>query len=96
MGLSILRDTISNSYDNTMDSYLCSEEYKEKLDYANKRFIAFRKKLTPDQQDELDSVLGIFNDIAQEESIEALCRGWFGGLGVLESIKSGDYYEQHN
>ena len=96
MDLNVLRKRVAESYEITMDSYLCSEEYKQSVLKANQLYTSFRQQLTPDQQEALDKVLSIFNDIAEEESIEALFRGRLEGLGIINELNKGDFYEQHN
>lgn len=83
MNVTVLKQNITESYDETMDSFLSSDEYNRKVFAANKLFAALRKELSSDQQYKLDSVLTAFDEIAREEAKEALFRG-FLGLKELE------------
>lgn len=72
MDVTVTNRNITESYDEAMDSYLCSEEYRQKVSAANSLFAAFRRGLTLDQCDTLVTLLGMYDAISREESEEAL------------------------
>lgn len=86
MDVTITKQNITESYDydEAMDSYLCSEEYRQKVSSANSLFAAFRRELTLDQCDTLDTLLNLYDDISREEAQEALRTGILIGQGLFD------------
>ncbi|WP_026668018.1 MULTISPECIES: hypothetical protein [Butyrivibrio] len=84
MDVTVTNRNITESYDEAMDSYLCSEEYRQKVSAANSLFAAFRRGLTLDQCDTLVTLLGMYDAISREESEEALRVGILIGQGSVE------------
>lgn len=84
MDVTVTNRNITESYDEAMDSYLCSEEYRQKVSAANRLFAAFRRGLTLDQCDTLVTLLGMYDAISREESEEALRVGILIGQESVE------------
>lgn len=84
MDVTVTNRNINESYDEAMDSYLCSEEYRQKVSAANSLFAAFRRGLTLDQCDTLVTLLGMYDAISREESEEALRVGILIGQESVE------------
>jgi hypothetical protein len=84
MDVTVTNRNITESYDEAMDSYLCSEEYRQKVSAANSLFAAFRRGLTLDQCDTLVTLLGMYDAISREESEEALRVGILIGQESVE------------
>lgn len=84
MDVTVTNRNITESYDEAMDSYLCSEEYRQKVSAANSLFAAFRRGLTLDQCDTLVTLLGMYDAISREESEEALRVGILIGQGSVQ------------
>ncbi|WP_026654555.1 hypothetical protein [Butyrivibrio sp. AE3003] len=84
MDVTVTNRNITESYDEAMDSYLCSEEYRQKVSAANSLFAAFRRELTLDQCDTLVTLLGMYDAISREESEEALRVGILIGQESVE------------
>ncbi|SFU94181.1 hypothetical protein [Butyrivibrio sp. M55] len=84
MDVTVTNPNITESYDEAMDSYLCSEEYRQKVSAANSLFAAFRRGLTLDQCDTLVTLLGMYDAISREESEEALRVGILIGQESVE------------
>ena len=84
MDVTVTNRNITESYDEAMDSYLCSEEYRQKVSAANSLFAAFRRGLTLDQCDTLVTLLGMYDAISREESEEALRVGMLIGQGLFD------------
>ena len=92
--LKVLRDCIIGAYDEAMDSYLGSDEYKHQVYEANKLFFTFRDSLPSDQRKELDSVLRAFDEIATAEAEEAYFRGVVNGTQLVNGVIKGAQNEQ--
>ena len=84
MDVTVTNRNITESYDEAMDSYLCSEEYRQKVSAANSLFAAFRRGLTLDQCDTLVTLLGMYDAISREEAEEALRVGILIGQESVE------------
>ncbi len=86
MDVTITKTIITESYDydEAMDSYLCSEEYRQKVSSANSLFATFRRELTLDQCDTLVTLLNMYDEISREESEEALHVGMLIGQGLFD------------
>ena len=84
MDVTVTNRNINESYDEAMDSYLCSEEYRQKVLAANSLFAAFRRGLTLDQCDTLVTLLSMYDAISREESEEALRVGILIGQESVE------------
>lgn len=84
MDVTVTNRNITESYDEAMDSYLCSEEYRQKVSAANSLFAAFRRGLTLDQCDTLVTLLSMYDAISREESEEALRVGILIGQESVE------------
>lgn len=84
MDVTVTNRNINESYDEAMDSYLCSEEYRQKVSAANSLFAAFRRGLTLDQCDTLVTLLSMYDAISREESEEALRVGILIGQESVE------------
>ncbi len=86
MDVTITKQNITESYDydEAIDSYLCSEEYRQKVSAANSIFAAFRRELTLDQCDTLVTLLSMYDELSREESEEALRVGMLIGQGLFD------------
>ena len=84
MDVTITKQIIIESYDEAMDSYLCSEEYRQKVSAANNLFATFRRELNLDQFDTLVTLLNMYDEISREESEEALRVGMLIGQGLFD------------
>ncbi|MEE3495680.1 MAG: hypothetical protein VZR06_11000 [Butyrivibrio sp.] len=84
MDVTVTTQNITESYDEAMDSYLCSEKYRQKVSAANSLFAAFRRELTLDQCDTLACLLNMYDAISREEAQEALRVGMLIGQDSLK------------
>lgn len=86
MNLWTLKEQIAGSYDDAMSDFLESDDYKQAVWELDKIYYAFRKKLTPDEQQELDNLFSISEEISQSAAEEALYRGIMIGISERDAL----------
>lgn len=83
-----LKECIKDAFDEIMDDYLHSEEYKQERWEINKMFYDLRSELSPDHQRRINDILNACDNSNNSMALEAFYRGVINGIMLRDPILS--------
>lgn len=83
----LILESIKDTFDDVMQDYLESPEYKEERFTINKQFLELRKELTPEQATCLNEILNATDNCNNFMALEAYSRGVLLGLSMHKKIE---------